>query len=300
MNRRAGPRTVMDGGTIMTTATNEIENRSERIRVGGELEIHRMGFGAMRLTGDGVWGEPDDPENAHRVLRRAVEIGIDFIDTADSYGPDVNEIQIREALHPYPEHLVIATKGGQIRPGPGEWTPVGRPDHLRERLEGSLQRLGVERIDLYQHHKPDPDVPYAETIGALHAMQQEGLIRMLGVSNVSVEQLETAMAIADIVSVQNRYNLADRSSQAVLDRCEELGIAFLPWAPIDTGDVEGSAVQEVARKHDATPVQIALAWLLASSPVTVPIPGTSSIEHLEENVRATEIELDEEDLAKLG
>ena len=282
------------------TKMQSVRNDSEMIRLGGELPIHRLGYGAMRLTGDGVFGPPDDPDEALQVLRRAVELGIDFIDTADSYGPDVNEEQIREALHPYPEGLVIATKGGQVRPGPNEWVPVGRPDHLRERLEGSLQRLGVERIDLYQHHKPDPDVPYDETIGALHEMQQEGLIRMLGVSNVSVEQLETAMRIADIVSVQNRYNLADRRSQDVLDRCEELGIAFLPWAPIDTGDVEGSAVERVAEKHDATPVQIALAWLLAVSEVTVPIPGTSSIEHLEENIAASAIELDDEDLRALA
>ena len=283
----------------MTTTTGQVHNESDVIRLGGELPIHRLGFGAMRLTGDGIFGPPDDQENALRVLRRAVELGIDFIDTADSYGPDVNEEQIREALHPYPEGLVIATKGGQVRPGPNEWVPVGRPDHLRERLEGSLQRLGVERIDLYQHHKPDPDVPYEETIGALHEMQQEGLIHMLGVSNVSVEQLETAMGIADIVSVQNRYNLADRRSQAVLDRCEELGIAFLPWAPIDTGDVEGTAVERVAQKHDATPVQIALAWLLAISDVTIPIPGTSSVQHLEENVAASSITLDDEDLEAL-
>lgn len=284
----------------MTESRPSIQNASAMIRLGGELEMHRLGYGAMRLTGSGVFGPPADREAAHRVLQRAVELGIDFIDTADSYGPDVNEELIREALHPYPNDLVIATKGGQVRPGPGEWKPVGRPDHLRERLEGSLERLGLERIDLYQHHKPDPDVPYEETIGALRDMQQEGLIRMLGISNVSVEQLETAMRIADIVSVQNRYNLEDRKSQAVLDRCEELGIAFIPWAPIDTGDVEGTEVQRIAEKHDATPVQIALAWLLAVSDVTVPIPGTSSIEHLEENMAASAIELDEEDLAALA
>lgn len=282
----------------MTTDAS-IRNHSDVTRLGGEIPIHRLGYGAMRLTGEGVYGPPDDRDEAIRVLRRAVDLGIDFIDTADSYGPDVNEELIRDALHPYPDHLVIATKGGQVRPGPGEWTPVGRPDHLRERLEGSLTRLGVDRIDLYQHHKPDPDVPYEETIGALHAMQQEGLIRMLGISNVNVEQLETAMQIADIVSVQNRYNLDDRRSQAVFDRCQELGIAFIPWAPIDTGDVEGSAVARVASKHDATPVQVALAWLLAVSDVTVPIPGTSSIGHLEENIAATSIALDEEDVEAL-
>lgn len=284
----------------MTTSKSNTHNRSDVIRLGGELEIHRLGYGAMRLTGEGVFGPPDDPEEAREVLRRAVDLGIDFIDTADAYGPEINEDQIREALHPYPEHLVIATKGGQVRPGPGKWTPVGRPDHLREALEGSLRRLGVERIDLYQHHKPDPDVPYDETIGALRDMQSEGSIRMLGISNVSVEQLETALGIADIVSVQNRYNLADRSSQDVLERCKELGIAFIPWAPIETGEVEGSAVEQVANKHGATPVQVALAWLLASSPAHVPIPGTSSVEHLEENVKASGIELDEEDLRLLA
>ena len=282
----------------MTTSTGTM-NRSDTFRIGGELEVRRLGFGAMRLTGDGIYGPPDEPEEALQVLRRAVECGVDLIDTADSYGPDVNEELIREALHPYPDHVVIATKGGQVRPGPNQWEPVGRPQHLREALEGSLQRLGIDRVDLYQHHKPDPDVPYDETIGALHEMQQEGLIRFLGVSNVDLEQLETAREIADVVSVQNRYNLTDRSSQDVLDRCEELDIAFLPYAPVEAGEVTGTAVEEVARKHDATPFQVALAWLLASAPVHLPIPGTSSVEHLEENVRATEIELDDEDVVAL-
>ena len=283
----------------MVQHANHSTNRSDVFRLGDELEVHRLGFGAMRLTGDGIFGPPDDRDEAIRVLRRAVELGVDFIDTADSYGPDVNEHLIREALHPYPDHLVIATKGGQVRPGPNRWKPVGRPDHLREALEGSLQRLGLERVDLYQHHKPDPDVPYDETIGALQEMKEEGLIRMLGVSNVSVEQLETAREITDVVSVQNRYNLTDRSSQDVLDRCEELGIAFLPWAPVEAGDMARGSVQDVSRKHDATPFQVALAWLLASSPVHLPIPGTSSVQHLEENVQATHIELDEDDIETL-
>jgi pyridoxine 4-dehydrogenase len=278
---------------------SERRNRSDIFSLGGVLEIHRLGFGAMRITGDGVWGPPADREAAKRVLRRAVELGVDLIDTADSYGPNVSEELIAEALHPYPEGLVIATKGGHVRPGPGQWVPDGRPEHLRAVLEGSLSRLRLERIDLYQLHKPDPKVPFEESVGAIAEWQREGLIRLVGLSNVTVEQLEAARKITEIASVQNRYNLADRASQPVLERCQELGVAFIPWYPINTGRLEG-AVQRVADRHGVTPPQVALAWLLASSPVHLPIPGTSSIPHLEENVAATELRLDQEDMQALA
>jgi pyridoxine 4-dehydrogenase len=278
---------------------SEHGNRSDIFRLGGELEVHRLGFGAMRVTGDGVWGPPADRETAKRVLRRAVELGVDLIDTADSYGPNVSEELIAEALHPYPDGLVIATKGGQLRPGPGKWEPDGRPEHLRAVLEGSLARLKLERIDLYQLHRPDPKVPFEESVGALAEWRREGLIRLVGLSNVTVEQLEAARKITEIASVQNRYNLADRASQPVLERCQELGVAFIPWYPINTGRLEG-AVQRVADRHGATAAQVALAWLLASSPVHLPIPGTSSIAHLEENVAASRLRLDHEDMQALA
>ena len=278
---------------------SETTNRSDRFRLGGELEIHRLGFGAMRVTGEGIWGPPANREEAVRVLGRAVELGVDFVDTADSYGPDVSEELIAEALHPYPEGLVIATKGGLVRPGPGKWEPDGRPEHLREALEGSLRRLRVERIDLYQFHRPDPEVPFEESVGALAEWQREGLIRFVGLSNVNVEQLEAAREITDIVSVQNRYSLEHRASQEVLDRCEELGIGFIPWGPLAAGRLEGT-VEEIASRNGVTPYQVAIAWLLQSSPVHLPIPGTSSVAHLEENVAASGIELSEDDLQALS
>ena len=237
----------------------------------GDLEVGRLGFGAMRLCGPGVWGAPADPENALRVLRRAVELGIALIDTSDAYGPEVNERQIAEALHPYPEGLVIATKGGFLRPGPGRWSPDGRPGHLREACEGSLRRLRLERIDVYQLHTPDPAVPLAESVGALRELRDEGKIRHVGLSNVSVAQLEEAGRIVPIVSVQNRYNVDDREDEDVLEACEARGIPFLPWGPLGSGSLD--------------PVR-ALRFLLERSPVILPIPGTSSVEHLEENVRA--------------
>ena len=245
-----------------------------------------MGFGAMRLTGPGIWGEPEDPAECRRVLRRAVELGVDFIDTADSYGPEVSERLIAEALHPYPAGLLIATKGGQVRPGPGRWVPDGRPEHLRAACEGSLRRLHLDTIDLYQFHRPDPKVPYEESVGTLVRLRDAGKIRMIGVSNVNLEQLEIALRVAEAVSVQNRYNLADRDSEPVLRRCEELGLAFLPWGPLGRGELArpSSAMQDVARRHGATPGQVALAWLLARSPLMLPIPGTSRVAHLEENV----------------
>ena len=266
-------------------------------KIGGDLEVRRLGFGAMRITGDGIWGSPDDPDEARRLLRRVVDIGIDLIDTADSYGPEVSENLIAEALHPYQDGLVIATKGGLRRTGPGEWPRDARPERLRECCEGSLRRLKLDRIDLYQLHAPDPNVPYEDSIGALKELQDEGKIRHIGVSNVSVEQLEQARGLVDVVTVQNRYNLTDRSSEDVLEACEEARIGFIPWFPLATGSLaEPSGVlDEVAHAHDATPGQVALAWLLARSRVMLPIPGTSSIEHLEENLAAEELTLSDEE-----
>jgi pyridoxine 4-dehydrogenase len=272
------------------------------ITVGGDLNVNRLGFGAMRLTGPGIWGEPEDREEAVRVLRRAVELGVNFIDTADSYGPAVSERLIAEALRPYPEGLVIATKGGLLRDGPGRWRPDGRPEHLRSALEGSLRRLGLEQIDLYQLHRPDPKVPFAESVGALIGFRREGKIRHIGLSNVDEQQLEQARRMTEIASVQNRYNLQDRSSEGVLSRCEDLGIAFLPWAPLAVGELArpGGPLAAAAASHGVTSGQIALAWLLARSPVMLPIPGTSSVAHLEENVRATAIKLSDDEMERLA
>jgi pyridoxine 4-dehydrogenase len=267
----------------------------------GDQHVQRLGFGAMRLCGPDVWGAPKDRPAAQRVLRRALELGVNFIDTADSYGPHVDETLIAEALHPYPAGLLIATKGGLLRPTRHAWDPDGRPEHLRRALEGSLARLKVERIDLYQLHAPDPKVPFAESVGCLAELQRAGKIRNLGVSNVSVAQLEQARRITPIVSVQNRYNLEDRASDGVLAACTRLGIAFLPWYPLGAGRTLKSArVKKVAARHGATPAQVALAWLLARSPVVLPIPGTASLAHLEENMRAAGLALSAEDLAALG
>jgi pyridoxine 4-dehydrogenase len=260
------------------------------IELGGDMTVVRLGFGAMRITGNGVWGDPPDRDRAKATLRRAVELGITFVDTADSYGPDVSETLIAEALSPYPDDLVIATKGGLLRPGPGKWKPNGRPDHLRAVCEGSLRRLRLDQIPLYQFHSPDPKVPLAESIGTLAELKNAGKIRHIGVSNVNGQQLHEAQGITPVVSVQNRYNAADRSSDAVVDLCEQEGLAFLPWAPIQQSDAN-PAVAEAARRHDATPHQIVIAWLLARSPAMLPIPGTGSPEHLEENVAAADIEL---------
>ncbi|HEX3279087.1 MAG TPA: aldo/keto reductase [Thermoleophilaceae bacterium] len=246
------------------------------LTLGGDLEVRRLGFGAMRITGPGIWGPPADPEGAKAVLRRVVELGINLIDTADSYGPEVSENLIAEALHPYPDGLVIATKGGLRRTGPGEWPRDARPERLKECCEGSLRRLRLERIDLYQLHSPDPKVPLEDSLGALKELQDEGKIRHIGVSNVSLGELERARAVVDVVSVQNRYNLEDRHSESVLEECERLGLGFIPWFPLGTGDLSP---------------QEAIPWLLARSPVMLPIPGTSSIEHLEENYAAAQIQL---------
>jgi aryl-alcohol dehydrogenase-like predicted oxidoreductase len=266
----------------------------------GELEVRRLGFGAMRITGDGVWGAPEDHDAAIAVLERAVELGVNLIDTADSYGPEVSEELIAEALHPYPEGLVIATKGGLTRSGPGKWDRNARPEHLREACEGSLRRLRAERIDLYQLHAPDADVPYEESVGAIKELQDEGKVNQVGVSNVSVEQLATARGIVDVVSVQNQFNLGDRRSADVLVVCQEDGLGFIPWFPLNAGDLAepGGAAAEIAERHGASPAQIALAWLLRT-PATLPIPGTGSVAHLEENLAAAAIELSDEEFAEL-
>jgi aryl-alcohol dehydrogenase-like predicted oxidoreductase len=257
----------------------------------------------MRLCGPGIRGWPEDRENALQVLRRAVELGANLVDTADSYGPEVNELQVAQALHPYADGLVIATKGGLFRDDrPGGWPADGRPEHLREACEGSLRRLRLERIDLYQLHRPDPKVPLEESVGELARLREEGKIRYVGLSNVDLAQLARAQAIVPVFSVQNRYNLADRQSEDVLEACEEQGIAFFPWRPLAVGDLAepGGRLDAVARAHHATPAQVALAWLLARSPVVCPIPGTASLQHLEENMGAAELELTQEELATLG
>jgi pyridoxine 4-dehydrogenase len=267
----------------------------------GDRSVRRLGFGAMRITGEGIWGPPADHDGAIATLRRAIELGVNLIDTANSYGPDVSEELIAEALYPYPDDLLIATKGGLTRSGPNEWHPNGTPEHLREVCEGSLRRLRLETIELYQLHRPDPNVPYEESVGTLKALQAEGKIRHIGVSNVSIEELETARSIVEVVSVQNRFNLTDRASEDVLERCEELGTIFIPWWPLSAGSLAepGGPVDQIASAHDATPGQVALAWLLARSPVMLPIPGTSSVEHLEENVAAAALKLSGDEIAEL-
>jgi pyridoxine 4-dehydrogenase len=272
------------------------------IDLGGDLTVNRLGFGAMRITGRGIWGEPPSRERAIATLRRAVELDVNLIDTADSYGPDVSETLIAEALYPYPDDLVIATKGGQLRPGPNRWEPDGRPEHLREACEGSLRRLRLERIPLYQLHRPDPKVPYAESIGALVELKNEGKIRHIGVSNVTESLLREAQRITPVVSVQNRYNVADRASQELVDLSEQDSLVFFPWAPVQQAG-QNVAVAVAAERRGVTPQQIVLAWLLAASPAILPIPGTSSPEHLEENVAATSIDLtgdEQEAIAKGG
>lgn len=268
------------------------------ITLGGELTVNRLGFGAMRITGDGIWGPPADHDEAIAVLRRAVELGVTFIDTADSYGPYVSEELIAEALAPYPEGVVIATKGGLERPGPNMWTNDSRPEHLRAACDGSLRRLRLEQIPLYQWHRPDPEVPLEDAVGTLVELRREGKIRHIGVSNVNVEQLERIRALTPVASVQNRFNAGFQAGAPVLDYCAANGIAFIPWAPMK--DVDRTAAEEVARRHGATVQQIMLAWLLARSPAMLPIPGTGSVAHLEENLAAAELALTPEDLAVLG
>ena len=282
--------------------TDNANTGAGTLKLGGDLPVSRLGFGAMRLCGPGVWGEPEEPRAAEAVLRRAVELGINLIDTADAYGPEVNERQISRALYPYPENLVIATKGGYTRQGPGRWRTNGRPKHLREACEGSLRRLKLDRIDLYQLHRPDRRIPFEDSIETLAELREEGKIRHVGLSNVGVREISLALDMVPIVSVQNRYNLNDRSSEAVIEACEREGIAFIPWYPLGTGKLArpGGPVDEIAGRHGATPAQVALAWLLAKSPVMLPIPGTSSVEHLEENVVAADLRLTHGDLATLS
>jgi pyridoxine 4-dehydrogenase len=293
---------VAGGDAAVGRVRNVVQSMPVTFRIGGDLEVRRVGFGAMRITGPRILGWPGDCENTPRVLRRAVELGVDLIDTADSYGPEVSELLIAEALHPYPDGLVIATKGGLRRAESGAWPRDGSPEHLREACEGSLRRLRLDRIDLYQLHAVDPSVPFEESVGELARLRAEGKIRHVGLSNVSVEQLRQAQELVPIVSVQNRYSFADRAHEDVLDECGRQGIAFFPWYPLAAGDLAraGGTLGRIAAAHGVTPAQVALAWLLARSPVVVPIPGTASVAHLEENVAAAQLRLTDEELAALG
>jgi len=284
MSEKTTGQSAGDGGTIT---------------LGDGLTVNRLGFGAMRLTGDGIWGPPKDPAGAIAVLRRAIELGVNFIDTADSYGPNTSEELIAEALAPYPKDLVIATKGGWNRPGPNQWTHDASPAHLREALEGSLNRLRLDRIDVYQLHVPDPVVPLDASIETLANLQSEGKIRLVGLSNVTVEHIERARRIVPIVSVQNRYSFADREWDNVVDYCEVNGIAFIPWFPLGAGRVAGRLLERIAKARQVKPIQIALAWLLKRSPVMLPIPGTSSVPHLEENIEAASLKLSEKEYLDL-
>jgi pyridoxine 4-dehydrogenase len=286
---------------VPLTAEPLTDEATGTFRIGDGPTVRRLGFGAMRLTGPGIWGEPEDPDECRRTLRRAVELGVNLIDTADSYGPEVSERLIAEALHPYPADLVIATKGGLTRTGPGQWPRNGRPEHLREACEASLRRLKLDRIELYQLHAPDENVPYEESLGALIELREEGKIAHIGISNVSVELLDQALAMTEVATVQNRFNLADRHSEDVLDACTERGIGFIPWFPLATGQLAqpDGPLDDAARAHDATPSQIALAWLLGRSPIMLPIPGTSKVTHLEDNVAAAQMRLDAEEIRML-
>ena len=285
------------GGLNPIGMANVSAKESGTITIGGDLTVQRLGFGAMRLTGTGIWGEPKDVEEARRVLRRAVELGVNFIDTADSYGPEASERLIAEALHPYPKDLVIATKGGLTRSGPNKWAPVGRPEYLTQCVEMSLRRLKVQRIDLYQLHRIDAKVPVEESLGALKTLQKEGKIRHIGLSEVSSSEIAQAQKTATIVSVQNQYNLSDRRHEDVLKYAEQHKLAFLPWFPMAAGKLvrAGGPLDRMAKQHDATPAQLALAWLLHHSPAILPIPGTSSVQHVEENIAAASLKLSPEE-----
>jgi pyridoxine 4-dehydrogenase len=270
------------------------------VSLGAQLSVHRLGYGAMRLTGDGIWGPPKDRKAALAVLSRAVELGVKFIDTADSYGPAVSEELIAEALFPYPKDLVIATKGGWNRPGPNQWTHDASPAHLRNAIEGSLKRLRLDRIEVYQLHAPDPVVPFETSVETLAELQKEGKIHLVGLSNVTREHIERARKIVPIVSVQNRYSFADREWDYVVDHCERNEIAFIPWFPLGAGKVAGEILNRVAKAHQSTPLQVALAWVLQRSPIMLPIPGTSSVEHLKENIRAASLRLTKEEYEELA
>jgi aryl-alcohol dehydrogenase-like predicted oxidoreductase len=279
----------------MTTTLKADAKASGTFNLGGDLTVHRLGFGAMRITGEGVWGDPKNPKEARAVLRRAIELGIDFIDTADSYGPETSELLIAEVLHPYPKGLVIATKGGLTRPGPGNWQPVGRAPYLQQCVELSLRRLKLDCIDLYQLHRFDPKTPIAESLGALKQLQEQGKIRHIGLSEVSVDEIKKAREHVTVASVQNLYNLGDRKHEDVVDYCAQEKLGFIPWFPMAAGDLakSGGVLDQAAKKHGATVSQLALAWLLHRSPVMLPIPGTSSVQHLEENTAAASLKLSE-------
>lgn len=286
----------------MSTSPTPNAAASGTFILGGDLTVNRLGFGAMRITGKGIWGDPQDPAAAHAVLKRAVELGVNFIDTADSYGPCVSEDLIADALAPYPAGLVIATKGGLTRQGPDQWLPVGRPEYLKQCVEMSLRRLKLDTIDLYQLHRFDAKVPKEETLGALKEMQDAGKIKHIGLSEVSIEEIQFAQKIVPIVSVQNLYNLSNRQSEAQLDFCEQNNIGFIPWFPVASGELArpGGPLDQVAKQHDATVAQLALAWLLKRSPVMLPIPGTSSVAHLEENVAAAHVQLTDDEFKTLS
>ncbi len=294
-----GGAALLTGGLkILRAATTETNSM---FKIGGDLSVNRLGFGAMRITGDGVWGWPKDREEAKRVLKRAVELGVDLIDTADAYGPETSELLIAEALHPYPKGLVIATKGGNTRPGPGQWVPNGRPEYLTQCVEKSLKRLRLERIDLYQLHRVDPKVPMEDSLGALKKMQEAGKIHHLGLSEVGPEQIERARKILPIATVQNQYNVGNRHWENALKYCEKEGLGFMPWSPVGGGrSLNDRVVEAVAKAHGASVYQVAIAWLLAHSPVMLPIPGTSSVAHLEENAAAAKLQLTPEELKTLS
>jgi pyridoxine 4-dehydrogenase len=285
---------------MTTQAQNLSANLSGTVSLGGELAVNRLGFGAMRITGEGIWGPPKNRSAAILVLRRAVELGVNFVDTADSYGPNVSEELITEALSPYPKGLVIATKGGWNRPGPNQWTHDSSPAHLRAAIEGSLKRLRLHRIDVYQLHTPDPVIPFEESVEALAGLREQGKIRLVGLSNVTREHIERARKIVPIVSVQNRYSFADREWENVVDYCTQNGIAFIPWFPLGAGKAANEALTRIAQAHRAAPLQVALAWLLQRSPIMLPIPGTSSVIHLEENVAAAAVRLSKEEFDELS
>lgn len=289
------------GECIMTKSTAPNAKSSGSFSLGGKLPIYRLGFGAMRITGPGIWGDPENPKEARAVVRRAIELGVNFIDTADSYGPEISENILAETLYPYPAGLIIATKGGLTRHGPNKWMPVGRPEYIVQCVEMSLRRLKLDCIDLYQLHKIDPKVPLEETLGVLKNMQNQGKIRYIGLSNVSVAEIEQAKKIVDIVSVQNQYNISNRQSEDVLQYCEKHKLGFIPWYPIASGDLtHAEALTKIANQKNATPAQIAIAWLLKRSPVILPIPGTSTLAHLEENIGAADIDLTDNEFALLS
>src|SRR2546425_4348632 len=294
----------------MQHTTQQPATESGTLTIGGDLTVYRLGFGTMRLTGPGIWGPPADKQEALAVLRHGLELGVNLIDTADSYGPEVSELLIAEALYPYPKDLVIATKGGLLRPGPGQWLPDGRPEHLREALEGSLRRLRLERIDIYQFHRPDPKVPFEDSVDELAKLRQEGKIRHVGLSNVTIDQLARAQKIVPIVTVQNHYNLAMRQSEhmtvaeseAMIDLCERQGIGFIPWSPLAFGELarSGGPLDQIAKRHNAQPGQVALAWLLKRSSTMLPIPGTSRVKHLDEDMIGATIRLSQEEFDALN